>query len=208
MRSPHEFDVIIAGGGLAGASVALALAAGADRIALIEAVLPASDRQPSYDDRGLALALSSQRILPGLGVWGAVSPVATPVEHIHVSDQHHFGVVRLHAEELRLPALGYIVLARALGNALTQKINATPAIEFICPARVTGVVTGPGETKVTLVRDGHKSIITGRLLVAADGASSRLREMLGISIICNDYHQTAIVTNVTPDKAHNNTAWE
>lgn len=208
MRSPHEFDVIIAGGGLTGASLALALAPAAGRIALIEAVPPAADWQPSYDERGLALAISSQRILYGLGVWGAINPAATPVEQIHVSDQYHFGVVRLQAEELRLPALGYIVLARALGNALMQKINATPAIEFICPARVTGVVTGPGETEVTLVRDGHEGIITGRLLVAADGASSRLRDMLGISTICKDYHQTAIVTNVTPDKAHNNTAWE
>ena len=68
MQSPHEFDVIIAGGGLTGASLALALSNGAGRVALIEAVPPASDRQPSYDERGLALALSSQRILHGLGV--------------------------------------------------------------------------------------------------------------------------------------------
>ena len=206
MRTPHEFDVIIAGGGLTGAS--LALAAGAGRIALIEAVPPTADSQPSYDDRGLALALSSQRILQALGVWEAVSPVATPIEHIHVSDQHHFGVVRLHAEELRMPALGYVVLARTLGNALMQKVNATPAIEFICPSRVTGVVTGPGHTEVTLFRDGEERTITGRLLVAADGASSHLRAMLGISTIFKDYHQTAIVTNVTPDRAHDNTAWE
>jgi 2-octaprenyl-6-methoxyphenol hydroxylase len=207
MQSPLEFDVIIAGGGLTGASLALALAAGAGRIALIEAVPPASDSQPSYDDRGLALALSTQRILQALGVWEAVSP-ATPIEHIHVSDQHHFGVVRLHAEELRMPALGYVVLARALGNALMEKVNSTPAIEFICPARVTGVVAAPGQTEVTLVRDGRESTITGRLLVAADGTSSRLREILGISTILKDYHQTAIVTNVTPDRAHDNTAWE
>ena len=206
MHAPHEFDVIIAGGGLTGAS--LALAAGAGRIALIEAVPPAAESQPSYDDRGLALALSSQRILHALGVWEAVSRVATPIEHIHVSDQHRFGVVRLHAEELRMPALGYVVLARALGQALMQKVNATPAIEFICPARVTGVVTGPAQTEVTLVRGGKERTITGRLLVAADGTDSHVRAMLGINFIRKDYHQAAIVTTVTPDKAHNNTSWE
>lgn len=208
MRSPHEFDVIIAGGGLTGASLALALESGASRIALIEAVPPAANNQPSFDDRGLALALSSQRILRGLGAWETLSSVATPVEHIHVSDQYHFGVVRLHAQELRLPALGYIVHARALGNALMQKINTTPAIEFICPARVTGVAAGPGHTEVTLVRNGQESTITGRLLVAADGACSQIRAMLGIGASLKDYQQTAIVTNVTPDKAHGNTAWE
>ena len=210
MRSPHEFDVIIAGGGLTGASLALALAAasGAARIALIEAVSPASDRQPSYDDRGLALALSSQHILYGLGVWETLSNVATPVEQIHVSDQRHFGVVRLHATDLRLPALGYVVLARALGRSLMQKVNASPGIEFICPATVTGVTPDPEQTEVTLVRDGLHYTITGRLLAAADGTSSRLRAMLGIGATLKDYHQTAIVTNVTPDRAHDHTAWE
>ncbi|MGH8459626.1 MAG: FAD-dependent monooxygenase, partial [Nevskiales bacterium] len=123
MRSPPEYDVIIAGGGLTGASLALALA-GAGRIALIEVVPPASDRQPSYDDRGLALALSSQRVLDGLGVWESITNQATPVKHIHVSDQHHFGSVRLHAEDLRLPALGYVITARALGLALIHKVRA------------------------------------------------------------------------------------
>ena len=206
MQSQHEFDVIIAGGGLTGAS--LALAAGAGRIALIEAVPPTSVSQPSYDDRGLALALSSQRILHALGVWDAVRRVATPIEHIHISDQHRFGAVRLHAEEMGMPALGYVVLARSLGQALMQMVNTTPAIEFICPARVTGVVNGPGQTEVTLVQGGKERTISGRLLVVADGTDSHLRAMLGINITRKDYHQTAIVTNVTPDKVHNNTAWE
>jgi 2-octaprenyl-6-methoxyphenol hydroxylase len=206
MQSPHEFDVIIAGGGLTGAS--LALAVGAGRIALIEAVPSASDSQPSYDDRGLALALSSQRILHALGVWDAVRRVATPIEHIHISDQHRFGAVRLHAQELGMSALGYVVLARALGQALMQKVNTTPAIEFICPARVIGVVNGPAQTEVTLVQGGKERTITGRLLVVADGTDSQLRAMLGINVTRKDYHQTAIVTKVTPDKAHNNTAWE
>jgi len=207
MQSPHEFDVIIAGGGLTGASLALALA-GAGRIALIEAVPPASDRQPSYDDRGLALALSSQRILQGLGVWESISNQAIPVEHIHVSDQHHFGSVRLHAEDLHRAALGYVIKARALGLALMQKIKATAAIEFICPATVTGMVTGASLTEITVVREGRQNTITGRLLVAADGSFSRLRDMLGIRTATKDYHQIAIVTSVTPDRSHENTAWE
>ena len=208
MRSPREFDVIIAGGGLTGASLALALSNGAGRVALIEAVPPASDSQPSYDGRGLALALSSQRILHGLGVWEVISRLATAIKHIHVSDQHHFGVVRLHAQDLRVPALGYVVSTRNLGSVLMQKVSAAPGIEFICPATVTGVDIGAGTTEVSLVRDGQPSTITGRLLVAADGTYSRLRAMLGINAALKDYHQTAIVTTVTPARAHGHTAWE
>ena len=74
------YDIIIAGGGMVGASLALALADSGLSIALIEAVSPASDNQPSYDDRGLALSLSSQRIFAALGVWQQVEQNANPIK--------------------------------------------------------------------------------------------------------------------------------
>lgn len=208
MRVRPDFDVVIAGGGLTGASLALALAPEAERIALIEAVSPASENQHSFDDRGLALALSSQRILQGLGVWEEISSQAIPVEHIHVSDRHHFGMVRLHADDLHLPALGYVVKARVLGQALMRKISAIPNIEFICPAVVTNLALNAEQADITLTRDGQQDHLTGRLLVAADGAHSSLRAILGITAIQKNYNQTAIVSSVTPEQPHGNTAWE
>src|SRR3972149_5109010 len=143
MNSPPDFDVIIVGGGMAGASLAIALAAENIRIALIEAVSPRAESQPSYDERGLALSLASQRILISLDLWDAVSSSANPIEHVHVSDQYHFGFVRLHAEQMHLPALGHVVLARELGRILMERINVTKNIQFICPAQVNHITIRP-----------------------------------------------------------------
>lgn len=208
MSSPPDYDVIIVGGGMAGANLAIALAAENTRIALIEAISPCAESQPSYDDRGLALSLSSQRILNSLGLWDAVCDSANPVEHVHVSDQHHFGFVRLHAEQMHLPALGHVVLARELGRILMERINVTKNIHFICPAQVKDIVIHPEQAEVTLLQDGNTSKTTAQLVVAADGSYSPVREILGIKTDCRDYGQTAIVTNVTPGKPHNNTAFE
>lgn len=208
MNSPPDFDVIIVGGGMAGASLAIALAAENIRIALIEAVSPRAESQPSYDDRGLALSLASQRILISLDLWDAVSSSANPIEHVHVSDQYHFGFVRLHAEQMHLPALGHVVLARELGRILMERINVTKNIQFICPAQVKDIVIHPEQAEVTLLQDGNTSEITAHLVVAADGSYSPVRKILGIKTDFRDYGQTAIVTNVTPGKPHNNTAFE
>ena len=208
MNSLHDYDVIIVGGGMVGASLAVALSSENIRIAVIEPVTPLNLNQPSYDDRGLALSLSSQRILQQLGLWNAISTTANPIEHVHVSDQHHLGFVRLHAERMSLPALGHVVLARELGLVLMDRINATSNIDFICPAQVNDIVIHPEQAEVTLLRDGKVSTITAQLVIAADGSHSAVRKILNIKTDFRDYGQTAIVTNVTPGKPHQNTAYE
>lgn len=208
MTLPPDYDVIIAGGGMVGASLAIALVGENIRIAVIEAVSASADDQPSYDDRSLALSLSSQRVLHGLGLWDAVAATACPVEHIHVSDQHHFGCVRLHAAAMQVPALGYVVIARELGRVLRQELAGAGNIDFICPATVEKVAIQADRAMVQLRQGKESKLISGRLLVAADGAQSRVRELLGIPAVIKDYGQTAIVTNVTPQKPHRHTAYE
>lgn len=203
-----DYDVIITGGGMVGACLAVALAETGSRIAIIEAVAPGSVQQPSYDDRGLALSLSSQRILQVLGLWDQVSAPANPIRHIHVSDQNHFGFVRLHAETLNLSALGYVVLARELGQVLLDRVNRTGNIDLFCPSQVRAVEIL--ENHVTVGIEGEKNSISldGELLVAADGTQSRICELLDINRVVKDYKQTAIVTNITTAKPHCDTAYE
>ena len=204
----HDFDIIIVGGGAVGAALACALKNSKLKIAVIEAVSPKADIQPSYDDRGLSISLSSKNILDNLGLWQSISPDSNPIKHIHVSDQHHFGFVRMDAESMHVPALGHIVLARELGKALIQTIEAAENISFLCPASVTAVEISALSASITVNIDGVDKVISSKLLVAADGAESRTRDMLGIKASVEDYQQVAIVSNVTPERPHADTAYE
>ncbi len=212
----HDYDIIIVGGGAVGAALACALthlqqSASANnrlRIAVIEAVSPKADAQPSYDDRGLSISLSSKNILDNIGIWQNIASHSNPIKKIHVSDQHHFGFVRLDAESMSLPALGYVVLARELGKAFNEVIKAADDIDLFCPALVTEIEMSISCASVTLNDEGNVTTITGKLLVAADGAESKSRRLLGINAHVEDYEQVAIVSNVMPEQAHANTAYE
>lgn len=206
MKLLPDYDVIIAGGGMVGASFASVLCSERIRIAVVEAVPSRAVDQPSYDDRGLALSLSSQRIMAGLGLWETLN--STPIRHVHISDRNHFGFVRLHAEMLHIPALGYVVIARELGRVLLDRLHKADNIDFLCPATVANVRIEPECAMVTVRIDGETRTFTSQLVVAADGTESRVRELLGIGVRTRDYGQTAIVTNVTPDKSHQEMAYE
>lgn len=210
----HDYDIIIVGAGAVGAALACALSNknnnGCDslRIAVIEAVSAKADIQPSYDDRGLSISLSSKNILDNLDLWENIFPHSNPIKNIHVSDQHHFGFVRMDAESMNVPALGYIVLARELGKRLMQKIEVADNISLLCPASVTDVEISDSHASVTVNFDGVDKVITSKLLVAADGVDSRIRAMLSIKVTVKDYEQVAIVSNVIPERPHNDTAYE
>lgn len=204
----NHYDIIIVGGGMVGASLACSLDNQNVSIAVIEAVPIKAGNQPSYDDRGLALSLSSKRILRKLDLWEEVAVNACAIEHVHVSDRGHFGFVRLHASDLNVDALGHVVIARELGRALMSKIGRAKNINYLCPAEVHEIKIDYDNVAVDLSVDSESKRLTGKLLVVADGTNSRLRQQLGIATLVKDYNQTAIVTNVTTERPHNNTAYE
>ena len=204
-----EFDIVIVGGGLVGASLACALGDGGLDIAVIESIPPGDPGQPSYDDRTIALAYSSRRIFEGIGVWDSIAQrSACPVEHIHISDRGHFGFARLHAKDMQLEALGYVAETRALGDALYEVMSGFKNITLICPAVVTDVVIDEGMATLTLEHDKKNKTIMTRLVVAADGDDSPLRRAVGIKASKRVYDQTAVVANVTPGHDHGNVAYE
>ena len=202
------YDIAVIGGGMAGAGLACALAGEKVSIALVEE-RPARDGQTDNDDaRGIALSLSSRKVLGDTGLWPKLEPSACPLERIHVSTRGRYGCVRMSAGMLDLQALGYVVPAHELGKILLQEIAGHPDIDMFCPATAGKIEHEPGSIAVHIRHAGADTVIRCRLLVVADGAFSTLRDLAGIKTGIHDYRQTAIVSNVTVSRGHRNTAYE
>lgn len=204
----ESFDVLIAGGGMVGASLALALAPQGWRIGIIEAVPPKADSQPSYDDRATALAWSSRRILEALGVWDALAGDATPITEVHTSQRGRLGIARLRAREFDQAALGYVLPNRVLGRELSAALDAFDNVRWYCPARVTDLDQDADGVSVSLDADSGPAQLRTQLLIAADGARSGLRQRLGVEVREHDYGQRAVIVNLTPEIPHAGRAFE
>jgi 2-octaprenyl-6-methoxyphenol hydroxylase len=207
--APREFDVAIVGGGLVGASLALGLAGTGVRALLIESVAPDSAAQPSFDERTTALGNASRRIFQGLGVWDDISRDAAAIRAIHVSDAGRFGFARLKAADHGIDAFGYVVPNRVIGTALWRRLAGAGGVEIRVPAGIEDldITTERAYFKVVTTA-GAREVTSARLLVAADGAHSTVREAAGIDTGVEDYDQVAIVAAVAGDRAHDGTAYE
>jgi len=204
------YDLAIAGGGLVGASLALALAPLGLKIALIESVAPVagSGEHPSFDERTTALANGTVRVFRSLDVWRHMEREATPIRRIHVSEQGRFGTARIDAAEQGLEALGYVLPNRVIGAALWQGLRACAGVELIAPARVLGSELAGDLRVLAIEREGAERRIAARLVVAADGAKSLVREQAGIAADHWAYGQTAIVATITTQRFHDCVAYE
>ena len=218
----NHFDLIIIGGGLAGASLACALKDArldtALKIAVVEAHQLNTESQPSYDDRTVALSYGSRCIFGNMGLWSSLEPVAEAIDTIHISDRGHFGVTCLTREQEGVEALGYVLENRSIGQQLyaamsanindTQKDNAVSNISLFCPAELTALKQDEQQVSIDILIDGEQQSLTGKLLVAADGNNSQVLQLLNIGSSRKSYDQVALITNVTPGKKHNNVAYE
>jgi 2-octaprenyl-6-methoxyphenol hydroxylase len=212
-------DVAIIGGGMVGASLAVALAGTGVSTMLVEGTAPGSKTQPSFDDRTTALGNASRRIFEGLGVWERLAPEAAAIRTIHVSDAGRFGFARLNATEQGIDAFGYVVPNRVIGAALWEKLQGAKDVLLRVPARPEQVkisdqgvtFTLAGKTPAGNTPAGESSAsesVSAGLVVAADGAHSVVRAAAGIEADVEDYEQIAIVANVAADRPHDGTAYE
>lgn len=204
-----NYDIVVAGGGMIGTSLALALAPLGIRVAVVEAVARKAAAQPSFDDRSTALSRSTQRMFEAMGLWTDIVAASTPIRSIHVSDQGRFGFSHIDAEEQGVEALGYVVINRVLGGVLQEALDNLDAVDVLCPARIVDIELAPDmATAVVEHADGEQDELTCSLLVAADGANSAVREMMGITAQKSLYEQRAVIGNLLPEKDIDNIAYE
>ena len=201
-------DIAIVGGGLAGASLAIALAPLGYRVLVIEAVAFKAVDQPSYDDRTLALSHSSCRILSTMGLWQTLANDATAIRQILVTELNRPGRVVLDSEEMGLTEFGHVVEARRFGVAVTQAMQQAENIEVVSPVSVRGFEVDDDSAVLDLESETGLSTVRARLVVAADGANSFIRKHVSIQTKTRDYGQTAIICNITPSIAHEGRAFE
>lgn len=193
-----DFDIIIIGGGLAGSALAIGLAQGGRKIALVEAFQPQADSRPGFDDRTLVVNAASLNILGHLNVLDDVLHIQ-PLRRIEISRAGAPGHLILNADDFGHPRFGAVIVARELGAALLRRLSDNGRIEMLCPERLKDIRQTPDRAEVTL-ESGKK--LTGKLLVGADGSRSITRRLAGIASTTSDYNQSALVFNVhSPGRA-------
>lgn len=201
-------NVLIVGGGLVGASLAIALDAAGIAATLVETAAPRAGAQPSYDERNLALARATVNGLEAIGVWRHVATRATPIRHIHVSRAGEFGSARIDADRHDVDALGWTLPARELGAALLRRLDECTRLTRLAPATLKSLQPLADGWRARIDTAEGECHVEAALLVGADGTESFVRSQLGIEAERHDYRQSLFVCTVTPERGHANRAYE
>ncbi len=206
------FDVIIVGGGLVGASLAASLRHTPLRIAVLDLQpwATATTEVISYDERVIALNYLSKQILQGIGVWQEGMKYSVPIQQIHVSEQGGFGFTRFMAQELNLLALGYVIPANQLLQTIQSVVtpDTAPNITIFTPAQLVQLHFQPDCVTATITTGTITQSLAARLIIAADGGNSQVRQLLKIECRESHYEQTAIIANVSTEYPHQQIAYE
>jgi 2-octaprenyl-6-methoxyphenol hydroxylase len=208
----EPFDIAIIGGGMVGISLALLLAQQQRWKVLVLESQPINQGQipeysPSFDARSTALSWSSRCVFERLGVWPKIQQHAQPISTIHVSDKGHMGLTRLQAQEAGVEALGYVVENSWLGAVLMQQL-ANTNVQLVGDAKIQSIQPKSQSMQLTATIDNTSQEINTQLLVVADGADSACAKMLGIHQQQKDYGHSAIIANLSLEKAHQAIAYE
>ncbi|MDC9606262.1 2-octaprenyl-6-methoxyphenyl hydroxylase [Xenorhabdus griffiniae] len=200
-------NVIIVGGGMTGATLALTIASlsrGQLQVSLIEAAEPTREH-PGFDARAIALAYGTCQRLQQVGIWPALQHCVTPITHVHVSDRGNSGFTNIRASDYDISALGNVIELHDAGIHLFELLKQSPNIKLYCPAKVNSIERLENSVVVSL-NNGEK--LTGELLVAADGSHSAIAQACNIPFKRRSYEQTAIIANVLTSEHPRGRAFE
>lgn len=203
------YDIVIAGGGLCGASLACALVKSGKRILVVESVAFDSGLQPTYDERTVALTYSSRNVFSALGVWEQIEERGSqPIHDIHVSNRGGFGQAHLSCHDVGTEALGYVIPVRNIGRVLLETLAQGEGTELLCPASVVSARVKQACCEIEIAHDSGTLGVTAELLVIADGGRSQLADKLGYMVNIKSYEQSAILCIVKTDRPHQGRAYE
>lgn len=225
-KNCSEYDVVIAGGGMVGVSLSIALSVAnenlsillVDNFSLEKSVnsVESSDPiyHPSFDARPTALSASSIDIFESLGVLGELSTYAEKIKTVHVTDKGGIGSTILDAKEEQKDFFGYVIENHWLGAVLFSNLQKKKNITFLTESLVERITPKSGYISLSVSslkteKKNNKPLnINSKLVVVADGSNSNLRENLGIGKSISNYKQQAVITNIQTELPHNGCAFE
>jgi 2-octaprenyl-3-methyl-6-methoxy-1,4-benzoquinol hydroxylase len=202
----EKFDVVIVGGGMVGSAVACSLGNSSLKVAVIESTLPqAFSAEQAHDLRVSALSIASKNILDTVGAWdGIVARRFCPFKRMRVWETA--GDTEFCSDDINYPELGYIVENRITQLALLDRLQEFDNIELICPSTITKINYSVGEDSLLELEDGRQ--LSSKVLVAADGGQSRVRQIVGLGVTSWDYKQHALVIYIETAYEQQDITWQ
>ena len=200
-----EYDIAIVGGGVVGTTFACALKDSGFRVALIEAeqTSQAISRAQAY-----SISLLSSRIFDGLGIWQQIRPHVEIYKKVRLSDSDCSTTVQFAPRDIGTETLGYVAEHRVLVTVLQDLLQTCPNVKQFCPAKVVKTEYQPNNAVLDVMLNGEVQQIRSRLVIAADGARSPLRQQAGIKTFGWQYWQACVVATLKLESPHDNTAYE
>jgi 2-octaprenyl-3-methyl-6-methoxy-1,4-benzoquinol hydroxylase len=202
----EKFDVVIVGGGMVGAAVACSLGGSLLKVAVIESSppLPFAPDQP-HDLRVSALSIASKNILETVGAWnGVVNRRFCPFRRMRVWETA--GDTEFCSDDINYPELGYIVENRITQLALLERLQNFDNVELVCPASIDKI--NYSAAKINEVELDNGRILSARVLVAADGGQSKIRQAVGLGVTSWDYKQHALVLYIETAYGQQDITWQ
>lgn len=201
----YDYDLVIVGGGITGLTLAAALKNSGLSVLLIEAKVTSA---AVAKGQAYAIHMLSALIYQGIGIWDKILPRIAKYRQVRLSDADYPEVVEFTTRDLGTPELGYVAEHQALLEPLQAFVQNCPNVTYLCPAEVVNTHYQPDVVAIDIKIADESRTVRSKLLVAADGSRSPIRQAAGIKTSGWKYWQSCIVAFVKPEKSHNDTAYE